>query len=119
MIRARILRLGLDGKSAEYLKNHNAAKKKTGNLAITPTTNIQFFIRISILMTYSLFYTAWKEMMVMLRLEQGPEIKKRQFRRCLHTLLLEMTDKFLQKSVECIIMYLVRFLICSDRVVGH
>ena len=53
----------------------------------------------------------------MLRLEQGKEIKKKQFR-SLHTLLLEMTDKFLQKSVECIIMYLVRFSIFSDRVVG-
>ena len=57
-------------------------------------------------------------MMVMLRLGQGKEIKKKQFR-SLDTLLLEMTDKFLQKSVECIIMYLVRFSICSDRVVGH
>ena len=37
----------------------------------------------------------------MLRLEQGKEIKKKQFR-SLQTLLLEMTDRFLQKSVECI-----------------
>ena len=38
----------------------------------------------------------------MLRLQEGQEIKKRQFRPKLQSLLLEMTDKFLQKSVECI-----------------
>ena len=66
-----ITKARFDGKSAESLKNHNAAKKKKQEtLAITPTTNISFFIRISILMTYSSFYTDWrmKEMMVMLRL---------------------------------------------------
>ena len=66
-----ITKARFDGKSSESLKNHNAAKKKKQEtLAITPTTNISFFIRISILMTYSLFYTDWrmKEMMVMLRL---------------------------------------------------
>ena len=53
----------IDRNTPEYLKNYSAAikkkeKKKTGNLAITPPTSISFFIRISILMTYSLFYTA-------------------------------------------------------------
>lgn len=50
----------IDRNIAEYLKNYNAAiEKKPGNLDITPTTSISFFIRISILMTYSSFYTAW------------------------------------------------------------
>ena len=94
-----------DGKSAEYLKNHNAAKN-TGNLAITPTTNI--FILYSYQYFDDIFFILHRlnaqEMMVMLRLEQGKEIKKKQFR-SLQTLLLEMTDKFLQKSVECIKLF--------------